>query len=230
VRREAGRIRRFLVLVHRVPVDGDFTLNDLAGSGGRMDEVAAVVTATFLVSNGIRRDTELTLLISSDPSRARVLRLTGSRLRFLNPDERSTAALLKNALVRSWTRPQEMMETTPGIVVGPSRPLEDLREFLSAPGAWWVTEEGGPFAEAVAAIPAGDLRVALSDPYDPIEAEREVLRGSGARQVSLGPISLRSSHCIVLLHNRFDLLAPPTGARAGASPGELSSKGPARGS
>lgn len=198
-------IRRFLVLVHRVPVDGEFTLNDLAGSGGRMDEVAAVVTATFLVSNGLRRDTELTLLLSSDPARARMIRMNGARLKFLNPDERSTAALLKNALARSWVRPQETLETTPGIRVGPARPLEDLREFLGSPGALWATEGGAPLPESLRSRgDAGDLVAALSDPYNPTDEEVAVLRSSGATPVSLGPLSLRSSHCVVLLHNIWD--------------------------
>ncbi|MCI4354124.1 MAG: hypothetical protein L3K06_02020 [Thermoplasmata archaeon] len=33
-------MRRFLILVHRVPTGGQFTLNDLAGGGGRIDEIA----------------------------------------------------------------------------------------------------------------------------------------------------------------------------------------------
>ncbi|MCI4354125.1 MAG: tRNA (pseudouridine(54)-N(1))-methyltransferase TrmY, partial [Thermoplasmata archaeon] len=94
-------MRRFLILAHRVPTGGQFTLNDLAGGGGRMDELARSVSTGFLLSNDLRRDTEMTIVLSSDrPPGPRRLRLIGERLRHLNPDERSTAALLKNALVR----------------------------------------------------------------------------------------------------------------------------------
>lgn len=195
-----------MVLVHKVPADGEFTLNDLAGSGGRMDEVAAVVASAFLVSNGIRRDTELTLLLVADPSRPRAIRLSGARLKFLNPDERSTAALLKNALVRSLTRPTEEMETTPGIRVGPARPTDDLNSFLKQPGTVWATEGGSPLREhSPAGVRGEDVGAVLSDPFNPSPEEEALLRASGAPQVSVGPRSLRSSQCVVLLHNEWDL-------------------------
>lgn len=196
-------MRRFLLLVHRVPVDGEFTLNDLAGSGGRMDEVASVVGACFLVSNGLRRDTELTLLLVSDRARARKLRMEGRRLKFLNPDERSTAALLKNALVRSWTRPDAEMETTPGIFVGPARPEEDLRSFLASPATYWATEEGEALRGRFGLAEAGFV---LSDPWDPTAEERGWLESSGVPRVSVGPRSLRASQCVTLLQNELDLV------------------------
>lgn len=167
-----------------------------------MDEVAAVVGAAFLVSNAIRRDVELTMLLSQDPARARKIRMVGGRLKFLNPDERSTAALLKNALVRSWTRPEVEMETTPGIFVGPSRPGADLAAFLGEPSTYWATEEGRP-VRGVALPPSCGFVV--SDPWNPTEEERQQLMASGVPTVSVGPRSLRASHCVVLLHNELDL-------------------------
>ncbi len=195
-------MRRFLLLVHRVPVDGEFTLNDLAGAGGRVDEVASVVGAAFLISNALRRDTELTLLFAHPPERARRIRMVGSRLKFLNPDERSTAALLKNALVRSWTRPDVEMETTPGILVGPGHPEEDLRTFLATPSTYWATEGGRPLRGLELPESCGFV---VSDPWDPTEVERAILTGSGVPQVALGPLSLRASQCVILLQNALDL-------------------------
>lgn len=118
-------MRRFLILAHRVPTDGQFTLNDLAGGAGRMDEVARAVSTAFTLSNDLRRDTELTVLFVADPPpKARRIVLTGARLRFLNPDERSTAALLKNALVRSVDFPRPF-ESSPGLTVAPTDPAAD---------------------------------------------------------------------------------------------------------
>jgi len=88
-------MRRFLLLAHRVPTGGQFTLNDLAGGGGRVDEVARSVSTVFTLSNDLRRDTELTILfVHPAPPGPRRMRWTGARLRHLNPDERSTAALV----------------------------------------------------------------------------------------------------------------------------------------
>ncbi|HYA10321.1 MAG TPA: tRNA (pseudouridine(54)-N(1))-methyltransferase TrmY, partial [Thermoplasmata archaeon] len=92
-------MRRFLLVAHKVPPDGAFTLNDLAGGAGRMDEIARAVSTAFTLSNDLRRDTEMSVLfVAEPPPRARRIELFGAKLKRLNPDERSTAALLKNAL------------------------------------------------------------------------------------------------------------------------------------
>ncbi|MCI4336919.1 MAG: hypothetical protein L3K17_06970 [Thermoplasmata archaeon] len=201
-------MRRFLILAHRVPVGGAFTLNDLAGGGGRMDEIARAASTAFTLSNALRVDTEMTIVFSAEPPpRARRIHLTGSRLRYLNPDERSTAALLKNALVRSIPLDRDV-EASPGIVVGPVDPLAALGRFLEAPEPVWLTEDGGPlglWAEGKEGFSA-----VISDPIDPNAEEVAVLRGHGVARVSLGPRSLRTSQCVDVLHNEFDRRAPGT--------------------
>jgi tRNA (pseudouridine54-N1)-methyltransferase len=196
-------MRRFLLLAHKAPSSGEFTLNDLAGGGGRIDEVARSVSTAFTLSNDLRRDTEMTILFRGpDPPGPRRVHLIGARLKFLNPDERSTAALVKNALVRALGAPHEI-ESSPGLVVGAAEPLTELRRFVAQPGALWLTETGKPL-RSWAAPPEGFAAV-LCDPFDPAEDERVVLEASGIPAISLGPRSLRSSQCIDVLHNEFDL-------------------------
>lgn len=196
-------MRRFLLLAHRVPPSGGFTLNDLAGGAGRMDEVARAVSTAFTLSNDLRRDTEVTVLfVAEPPPAARKIELVGARLRYLNPDERSTAALLKNALVRSTNFLREL-ESSPGLRVAPVDPVTELRQFLARPGAVWVTESGAPIAEH--SPPGEEFAAVLSDPYDPSEAEVALLTGSGVPRLSVGPRSLRTSQVIDLLHNALDL-------------------------
>jgi tRNA (pseudouridine54-N1)-methyltransferase len=206
-------MRRFLLLAHRVPTGGQFTLNDLAGGGGRVDEVARVVSTALTTSNDLRRSTELWLLfVHPAPPGPRRIRVLGARVRYLHPDERSTAALIKNALVRAIPAEQEI-ETSPGFVVGPVDPGAALAEFARAPDALWLTESGVPIAEWPG---VGDgFSAILCDPYDPTEEERRQLAASGVPPVSLGPVALRSSQCVDVLHNEFDrraARAPPGGA------------------
>lgn len=198
-------MRSLLLLAHRVPVAGSFTLNDLAGGAGRMDEVARAVSTAFTLSNDLRRDTEMTVLfVASPPPSARHIRLVGARLRHLNPDERSTAALLKNALVRSIPLEADV-EASPGLVVGPSDPLAELAEFARKPGTLWLTEEGSPLRGSPEL--AEGFRAILSDPSDPTEPEAELLRSLGVERRSVGPRSLRASQVIDILHNEADLRA-----------------------
>jgi tRNA (pseudouridine54-N1)-methyltransferase len=194
-------MRRFLILAHRVPPTGAFTLNDLAGGAGRMDEIARAVSTAFTTSNDLRRDTEVTVLfVAAAPPAARKIEMVGARLRYLNPDERSTAALLKNALVRSIAHP-EAFESSPGLRVSASEPTADLAAFLGAPGTVWLTEQGAPIDEIGASPDFGGV---VSDPYDPSEAEVAQLRASGVPAVSVGPRSLRTSQVIDLVHQVLD--------------------------
>ncbi|MGI0071928.1 MAG: hypothetical protein ACRECT_07710 [Thermoplasmata archaeon] len=196
-------MRRFLLLAHRVPPAGGFTLNDLAGGAGRMDEVARAVSTAFTTSNDLRRDTELTVLfVAEPPPAARKIELVGARLRYLNPDERSTAALLKNALVRSSNFLREL-ESSPGLRVAPADPAAELDRFLARPGTVWMTESGSPLAAY--RLPGGDFGAVVSDPYDPSDLETEALRASGVPQLSVGPRSLRTSQVIDLVHNALDV-------------------------
>jgi tRNA (pseudouridine54-N1)-methyltransferase len=195
-------VRRFLLLAHRVPPNGAFTLNDLAGGAGRMDEVARAVSTAFTLSNDLRRDTEVSILfVAEPPPVARRIDVVGARVRYLNPDERSTAALLKNALVRSAGYPREV-ESSPGLRVGPVDPAVALQEFLRLPGAVWLTEGGTPIADWAA--PGGSLAAVVSDPYDPSEAEATFLREAGVPRLSVGPRSLRTSQVIDLVHASLD--------------------------
>ncbi len=205
-------MRRFLLLAHRVPPSGSFTLNDLAGGAGRMDEVARAVSTAFTLSNDLRRDTEMTVLfVAEPPPAARKIELVGARLRYLNPDERSTAALLKNALVRSVNFPREL-ESSPGLRVAAADPAVELRTFLARPGTVWLTESGRPLAAH--AIPE-EFGAVLSDPYDPTEAEVALLASSGVPRLSAGPRSLRSSQVIDLVHHAIDLAEATRAGRPG---------------
>ncbi len=202
-------MRRFLLLAHRVPPDGAFTLNDLAGGAGRMDEVARAVSTAFTLSNDLRRDTEMVVLfVAEPPPRARRIELSGAKLKHLHPDERSTAALLKNALTGSARYPSDF-ESSPGLRVGALEPLAYLGHYLQGDGAVWLTEDGrGPAAD----LPARELRAVLSDPFDPTPEEQAVLRAAGVPTISVGPRSLRSSQVIDAVHLELDRRP------AGASP------------
>jgi len=172
-----------------------------------MDEVARVASTAFTISNGLRRDTELSILfLAEPPPRARRVRLLGSGLRYLNPDERSTAALIKNALVRSSTLDRDL-EASPGLVVGPVDPLSTLAEFARAPGTVWLSEHGRPYSPIDP--PPMEVGAILSDPEDPTSEERQLLEGLGVPAVSLGPVSMRASQCVDVLHHLWDLLPPP---------------------
>ena len=207
-------MRRFLILAHRVPVDGAFSLNDLAGGAGRMDEIARAVSTAFTLSNDLRRDTEVTVLfVQAPPPLSRRIDLHGDRLRYLNPDERSTAALLKNALTRSREFPQPF-ESSPGLVVSAVDPPQELAAFLARPGAIWLTETGRPIAAWTPTSP--EFAAVVSDPYDPTPEETTLLTGSSVPRVSVGPRLLRTSQVIDVVHRELDVREATRGSASPA--------------
>ena len=54
----------FVILGHRVNTDGLFSLNDLSGSTGRLDILLRCVNAAFHLSNDIRKDVEVFLVLA----------------------------------------------------------------------------------------------------------------------------------------------------------------------
>jgi len=203
--------RELLLLVHRVPTDGNFTLNDLAGSGGRMDEVARVLSTALTVSNGLRRDVRVTLLFrGAEPSADRRIVVEGARVRYLNPDERSTAALLKNALVRSVLAPAPV-ESSPGLTVDRRPALPELAAFLEQPAAMWLDEAGDPVPESGLLPPIAAI---LADPSGPAPDEQALLEGRAVPRRRIGPVSLRSSQVVDVLWNAVDRAEAASGRPA----------------
>ncbi|MFQ6013080.1 MAG: tRNA (pseudouridine(54)-N(1))-methyltransferase TrmY [Thermoplasmata archaeon] len=190
----AGPSRRFIVLGHDARTAGDFGLDDLAGATGRLDILLRCVNAAFMLSHDLRRDTELYLILLGPPRPPRTLRLVGSELRHLNPDERSTAALLRQAL-----RSPVEGSSGPGIYVasrGLSPLLEAHRDELV-----YLQEEGEDIRRATLGMPATFL---LSDHRDLTHEEEAAVRGCRPRVVRVGPRSLHADHAIVLVHNELD--------------------------
>lgn len=187
-------MRTFLVISNVMRTDGEFSLKDIPGTSGRADVIARAVTSAFLTSHGIREDVELYVVCLGPPDPAKTIRFIGSELKHLNPDERTTASLLQRALRAtpndSWT------VSTPGIHV--KRAGLELIDSLSRP-FFLLSEDGGPFRQEGGTYVMGDHRG--------LTEEQMALMGStGAERISLGPVSLHTDHCIVLIHNRLDTL------------------------
>lgn len=186
-------MRRFLILGHKVPVSGEFTLNDLPGSAGRLDVLCRAVGASLFVSHGIRRDTEAILLIQD----AIQIRIVGERVRRLNPDERSTAALLQQALQKAGS---EEIESSPGIFASQatlSQALDRLYQLESHPIL--LHEEGTPASSFV--MPR-DPAFILSDHVEFTDDELSALEE--LPRVSLGATALHTSQCIAIVHYLLD--------------------------
>lgn len=191
-------MRLFIVLGHHAAITPDFNLSDLPGSAGRLDLLCRCITSSFCLSHDLRRDTELYLVLQDRVT----LRLVGSRLRHLNPDERSTAALIQKALrLRGALQGEAELESTPGIFVSHRGLARVLREAKARVDRLFLLHEAGsPLRKAEL---VGDLGFVLSDHLDFRPEELAIM--ADLPRLALGPLSLHADHCIVIVHNELDL-------------------------
>ncbi len=189
---------RFVVIGHRATTSGDFKLDDITGGAGRLDVLIRCINSSFFLSHDIRRDVELYLVLQGPPFAPKTIRLVGSELRYLNPDERSTAALIRNALMQ---KVESEINSTPGIYVS-NRSYRDVLSLLSKEGKLiYLNEDGDDIVEFD--FPDDPVFV-LSDDRDLTEEEEEMLLKYEPDAISLGPISYHADHCITIVNNMLD--------------------------
>jgi len=186
----------FLIKGNKARTAPDFLLKDLPGSGGRMDVMCRCLTSSLLLSHDIRRDVEVILCLAGEPTPPRTIRIRGDLVRYLSPDERSTAILLQKAL-RAF-EPGKEIESTPGIFVS-DRSFKDLaKENMER---LVVLDEGGEDI-GMCELPTDPCFV-VGD-HMGVEEEEEALLKEASTFVSVSPRVLHASQCIVLVLNRMD--------------------------
>ncbi|MEF8786189.1 MAG: tRNA (pseudouridine(54)-N(1))-methyltransferase TrmY [Haloarculaceae archaeon] len=190
-------MRQFLVVGHDAPTTADFSLDDLPGAG-RLDALCRCVTSALLLSHDIREDVRVHLVLDDQFT----VTFDGSALQGLNPDERSTAALVRTALDdREEAIGHIPVETSPGVSLvrkGFEATLDDAetdRTVLQLHG------EGTP---AIETEPPADPVFVLSDHRNFTDEETTLLDDVADKRVSLGPRRLHGNQAITVAHNWLD--------------------------
>jgi len=194
-------MRRFVILGHTQPPRGPIPLQDAPGAGGRWDLLARCVTSGLLLSHGIREDTEVWLVLLQGP---RVVRASGRTIKRLNPDERSTLALLSKALEAQDVGSHES-EPLPGLATS-QRSLESVLDVVARDGLLvWLREDAPRGLESWTPT-SGTHTFVLSDHRDPTALEQEAIARHAGERLNLGPLALQADQCITIVHNRLDRL------------------------
>ncbi|MDP6155143.1 MAG: hypothetical protein QF682_03280 [Candidatus Thermoplasmatota archaeon] len=201
--------RIFIVIGHDLPLDGTFSLEDLPGSG-RIDEIARCVTAALLVSNGIRREAVILLVLQGDGD-TKVVEFQGKNMKNLNPDERSTAALIRIALKEEIFIFEK--KVLPGIKLIPGDLRTLIEKIDESSYVVHLHEDGGDaFNMCVTDLiktsmnDKQTLLIILSDNLDLSSEEAEIISEIPPFPLSLGPVSLQSHQAILVMHNLLDRL------------------------
>lgn len=191
-------MRQFIVLGHDAPTTPDFSLDDLAGAAGRLDALCRCVNSAFFLSHDFRSDVRLFLVMQDELT----IRFEGSELRRLNPDERSTAALVRKALeAKSEAIGHMEAESTPGVFVS-KRDFETvLLEASRKATVVELHEDGTPVVDLE---PPENPLFVLSDHGDFTDEEADLLADASDARVRLGPSLLHGNHAMTVAHNYLD--------------------------
>ncbi len=185
-------MRSFLVIGHKFR--GDINLNDLPGSG-RIDVIARCINSAIFLSHDIRRDVQFYAFFPRIGVR---IKIDSSEVKYLNPDERSTAALIRNAMVNL---DEGDRRTSPGFYIKRAT-LEDVLNEMARYGELYLLHEEGEDIREVNL--SGDAGFILSDSVNMEREEEEIVEMHSSRRISVGPRSILASHTITIVHNEMD--------------------------
>lgn len=194
-------MRRFVLIGQTASASGDFSLDDLPSSSGRLDALLRGLRAALLVSHDVRRDVEAFLVLRGGARGPRLVRVVGTRAKFLRPDERSLALLIQKTLVAAPAALPQFTEVRPGVDVRDGDVSELARELGDAP--CYLLEEGGADLRSLP-LPRDDAWFFLGDHLGFDGATRELLTARGAVAISVGPRSLHAEDVIGVVHNELD--------------------------
>ncbi|SEO24143.1 tRNA (pseudouridine54-N1)-methyltransferase [Halogranum amylolyticum] len=191
-------MRQFIVLGHDVPTDPSFSLDDIAGGAGRLDVLCRCVNSAFFLSHDIREDVRVHLVLGDELT----VRFEGSELRRLNPDERSTAALIRKALEKKGEAIGHMpAESSPGVSVYRMGFEETLEAAARDATVVQLHEDGDPVVDVE---PPDKPLFVLSDHNDFTDEEERLLAEAVDERVRIGPKVLHADHSMTVVHNYLD--------------------------
>jgi len=182
----------FAIIGHLARTDGGFSLNDLPGSGGRMDVLCRCVNTSLFLSHDLRRDTDCYLILCGDPAGPKTVKFSGALVRSLSPDERSAGALIRKVIDTPCG--SGFREAAQGVFIrkgGLARLISDH--------AFAVLDENGTDIRKAASLPEAFL---LSDHLDFTEEEETLIRN--CPRYSVGPKCLHADHTITVVQNERD--------------------------
>lgn len=190
---------RFVILGHRAVTTGDFKLDDICGGAGRLDILCRCVNSAFFLSHDMRKDSEVYLVLEGGNDAPKTVRFHGPGMRYLNPDERSTASLIRNALIKKVD--DDEVRSSPGVYVS-RMSFSDVMEKLSGICRFIYLKEDGVDVREYD-FPDEPCFI-LGDDKDPTEEEEGIMSSYPVDRISIGPLSLHANHCMIVALNEMD--------------------------
>ena len=193
-------MRAFLIVGNKA-VTKPFNLNDLAGSAGRMDVLCRFVAQALFISHGIRKDVEVYLSLLGEPEPPKTIKIVGSEVKTMAPDERNIAGLIRKALKVECTKTWN--ESTTGIYISKKDLIELLEETSRQYKIVYLREDGEDIRDFVEKVDKDCLFV-LGDHLGLNYEQEKIVLNYTEKIVSVSPISLQADQCVIIVHYELD--------------------------
>ncbi|MCD6482662.1 MAG: tRNA (pseudouridine(54)-N(1))-methyltransferase TrmY [Candidatus Aenigmarchaeota archaeon] len=197
-------IREFIVRARKARTDPFFNLNDLPGSGGRMDLVARCISSALFVSENLRKDTIVHVVLEGPSRPPRIVTFYGETLRKVAPDERNIASHIKIALEKGLNlKTGEEIDVSPGIKISKKSWESLIKEKQNECKLFYLHSKG----ERIGNI---DLEkydhvcFILGDHKGMPKKSEQLLKKLNVERISLGRVTYFASHSITIAHYELD--------------------------
>lgn len=200
--------REFIVRALKARTDPFFNINDLPGSGGRMDLVARCISSALFVSHKIRRNTVIHVVLEGPSKPPKVVSFNGETLRKVSPDERNIASHIRIALkIGLSLKKGEEKEVSPGIKIANKSWEKLVKEKLQECKVFYLHAKGEPFETIEKEIDRNDRVCFLLGDHLGIPRKSELfLEKLGIKKISFGRVEYLASHAIVITHYKLDFI------------------------
>lgn len=196
-------MREFVLRASKTVTNSDYiSLNDLPGAG-RLDLVCRCVTNALFISNDMRRDTIIHVVLEGPNYPPKTISFDGNELKNLAPDERNAASHIKIALQKGAAlKLSDNVTSEPGIKISKKSFESLIKEKSKTSQLIYLHPEGidirkFEFKENISMV--------LGDHVGIEKATEKLLKRLGAVRVSLAPAYYLASQCITICHNELDI-------------------------
>ncbi|MBS3142309.1 tRNA (pseudouridine(54)-N(1))-methyltransferase TrmY [Candidatus Woesearchaeota archaeon] len=192
-------MRTFILLALHGKTTPEFSLDDLPGAG-KLDTVCRTITNTLYVSQGIRNDTIMHVVLNGPKDPPRLITIDGSKLITFSYDERSVAKTIRDALAKSsGILLHEQRQLSPGIIVA-KEPFETLVKQYA--GRLYYLHKRGVDVRSARFV--DDPVFVFGDIGGLPDKTEKLMKTLNAERISLGPKMLFASQCSIVIHNELD--------------------------
>lgn len=180
-------MRTFIIRARKAP-SKTFNTRDLV-KAGRMDLVCRCISNAMWVSDGIRRDVVVKVVLEGSKNGPKVLTIKSDEIKTLNADEQNIADNI-NLFFRG--------KPVAGFYAE-RKSFEEL--FKEYDNVYLMDKKGTDIREVKFKENPCFL---IGDYIGMPEKTQKLLDRSDVERINLSPVMLFASHCIVLIHNELD--------------------------